>query len=118
LSGVKADKVEWNRLLDRCQAGRYHSQHMKLSRITRKHKAVDLILKNLVRERRLSLCIVGSITVDLPQRWRVNPMTKQSCKWQGVFRLNGTRHHKCKGKSGMAKAASKGAVIGSPKQNA
>ena len=85
---------------------------LEVSRLARSTKQLCEIIDR-VREKRLRLVIVGSITVDC-SNGELDPMTNAFIQMSGVFAELELRIIRTRVKSGMANAKAKGAKIGRP----
>lgn len=111
-SGTKVDRIEWNRLIGKLQEGDTITS-LEVSRITRSTKQLLDIIE-MVKERRLKLSIVGSITVDCTAGEEIDPMTKAFLQIAGVFAELERNMISQRVKSGMANAAAEGRKAGRP----
>jgi DNA invertase Pin-like site-specific DNA recombinase len=109
VSGRKAEKVEWNRLLERIKEGDTIAA-TEVSRLSRSTKQLCEIIE-MAQARRIKL-IIGSIKIDCSKD---DPMTKGMVLMWGVFAELEAAITSHRVKSGMANAREKGAVIGRPK---
>ena len=85
---------------------------LEVSRLARSTKQLCEIIER-VREKRLRLVIVGSITVDC-SNGELDPMTNAFIQMSGVFAELELRIIRSRVRSGMANAKAKGAKIGRP----
>lgn len=85
---------------------------LEVSRLARSTKQLCEIIDR-VREKRLRLVIVGSITVDC-SNGELDPMTNAFIQMSGVFAELELRIIRSRVRSGMANAKAKGAKIGRP----
>lgn len=85
---------------------------LEVSRLARSTKQLCEIIDR-VREKRLRLVIVGSITVDC-SNGELDPMTNAFIQMSGVFSELELRIIRSRVRSGMANAKAKGAKIGRP----
>ena len=85
---------------------------LEVSRLARSTKQLCEIIEK-VKEKRLRLVIVGSITVDC-SGGQIDPMTNAFIQMSGVFAELELRIIRERVRSGMANAKSKGAKIGRP----
>ena len=85
---------------------------LEVSRLARSTKQLCEIIET-VREKRLRLVIVGSITVDC-SGGQIDPMTNAFIQMSGVFAELELRIIRERVRSGMANAKAKGAKIGRP----
>ena len=85
---------------------------LEVSRLARSTKQLCEIIE-IVKEKRLRLSIVGSITVDC-RDGQIDPMTNAFIQMSGVFAELELRIIRERVRSGMANARSKGVVIGRP----
>ena len=109
--GDSAVKEQLSSLLETAAAGDTILT-LEVSRLARSTKQLcDIIDK--VKEKRLRLCIVGSITVDCTNG-EIDPMTNAFIQMSGVFAELELRIIRARVKSGMANARAKGAKIGRP----
>ena len=86
---------------------------MEVSRLARSTKQLCGLI-NTVKEKRLRLEILGSITVDCTAG-ELDPMTKAFLQMSGVFAELELSMTRARVKSGMANAKAKGAAIGRPR---
>ena len=89
---------------------------LEVSRLARSTKQLCEIIDK-VREKRLRLMIVGSITVDC-SNGQIDPMTNAFIQMSGVFAELEMRIIRERVRSGMANAKAKGAKIGRPQATA
>ena len=109
--GDAANKQELNKLLDLVKAGDTIVT-LEVSRLTRSTKQLcDLI--ETIREKKLRLQIIGSITIDC-RSGELDPMTKAFLQMAGVFAELELQMTRARIKSGMANAKAKGKEIGRP----
>lgn len=85
---------------------------LEVSRLARSTKQLCEIIE-IVKQKKLKLCIVGSITVDCTNG-QIDPMTNAFIQMSGVFAELELRIIRERVKSGMANAKAKGAKIGRP----
>ena len=85
---------------------------LEVSRLARSTKQLCEIIET-VKEKRLRLVIVGSITVDC-SGGQIDPMTNAFIQMSGVFAELELRIIRERVRSGMANAKAKGAKIGRP----
>ena len=85
---------------------------LEVSRLARSTKQLCEIIET-VREKKLRLVIVGSITVDCTNG-QIDPMTNAFIQMSGVFAELELRIIRERVRSGMANAKAKGAKIGRP----
>lgn len=85
---------------------------LEVSRLARSTKQLCEIIE-IVKEKRLRLSIVGSITVDC-RDGQIDPMTNAFIQMSGVFAELELRIIRERVRSGMANARAKGAKIGRP----
>lgn len=109
VSGRKAVKVEWERLLDRIEDGDTIAT-TEVSRISRSTKQLCEIIE-LAQERRIKL-IIGSMEIDCSKD---DPMSRGMLLMWGVFAELEASVISQRVKSGIANAKEKGATIGRPK---
>ena len=86
---------------------------LEVSRLARSTQQLCEII-DLVREKRLRLVIVGSMTLDC-REGRSDPMTEAFLQMAGVFSQLELAMIRARVKSGMANARAKGASIGRPR---
>jgi len=110
VSGSKADKIEWNRLLSVIKCGDSIAT-TEVSRLTRSTKQLCEII-DIAREKQLKL-VIGTFVVDCSNE--IDPMTQGMIMMWGVFAEMEKAIISQRVKSGMANAASKNIVIGRPK---
>ena len=89
---------------------------LEVSRLARSTKQLCEIIE-MVREKKLRLVIVGSITVDC-SNGHIDPMTNAFIQMSGVFAELELRIIRDRVKSGMANAKSKGVKLGRPQTTA
>ncbi len=89
---------------------------MEVSRLARSTKQLCGLI-DTVKERRLRLVILGSITVDCTSG-ELDPMTKAFLQMSGVFAELELSMTRARMKSGMENARAKGAAIGRPRTTA
>ena len=109
--GDSAIKQELSSLLKQAQEGD-SIYTLEVSRLARSTKQLCEIIET-VREKKLKLVIVGSITVDCTNG-QIDPMTNAFIQMSGVFAELELRIIRERVKSGMANAKSKGVKIGRP----
>lgn len=109
-SGTKADRIEFNRLLDIVAEGDTIVA-TEVSRLTRSTKHLCEIVE-LVKDKKLKL-IMGTFTVDCTKE--LDAMTEGMLKMWGVFSEMERNMISERVKSGMANAKAKGKSIGRPK---
>ena len=85
---------------------------LEVSRLARSTKQLCEIIE-IVKEKRLRLSIVGSITVDC-RNGQIDPMTNAFIQMSGVFAELELRIIRERVRSGMANARAKGVAIGRP----
>lgn len=110
--GDTAVKQQLSSLLKQTQAGDTILT-LEVSRLARSTKQLCEIIET-VKEKRLRLCIVGSINVDCTNG-EIDPMTNAFIQMSGVFAELELRIIRERVRSGMANAKAKGAKIGRPK---
>ena len=113
--GDSAVKQELSSLLEQAQSGDIIFT-LEVSRLARSTKQLCEII-DTVKEKKLKLVIVGSITVDC-SNGQIDPMTNAFIQMSGVFaelELRIIRERVC---SGMANAKAKGKKIGRPQTTA
>ena len=113
--GDAEHKKELEKLLDTAAAGDTILT-MEVSRLARSTKQLCGLI-DTVREKRLRLVILGSITVDCTAG-ELDPMTKAFLQISGVFAELELSMTRARVKSGMANAKAKGAAIGRPRTTA
>lgn len=113
--GDNAVKQQLSSLLEQTQAGDTILT-LEVSRLARSTKQLCEIIET-VKEKRLRLCIVGSINVDCTNG-EIDPMTNAFIQMSGVFAELELRIIRERVRSGMANAKAKGAKIGRPKATA
>lgn len=109
--GDSAVKEQLFSLLEQAQAGDT-IYTLEVSRLARSTKQLCEIIE-IVKNKKLKLCIVGSITVDCTSG-NIDPMTNAFIQMSGVFAELELRIIKERVRSGMANAKAKGAKIGRP----
>ena len=113
--GDSAIKQELSSLLEQAQEGD-SIYTLEVSRLARSTKQLCEII-DTVREKKLRLVIVGSITVDC-SNGQIDPMTNAFIQMSGVFAELELRIIRERVRSGMANAKAKGASIGRPQTTA
>ncbi len=109
--GDSAVKEQLFSLLEQAQQGDT-IYTLEVSRLARSTKQLCEIIE-IVKNKKLKLCIVGSITVDCTSG-NIDPMTNAFIQMSGVFAELELRIIKERVRSGMANAKAKGAKIGRP----
>ena len=109
--GDSAIKQELSSLLETANEGDTIFT-LEVSRLARSTKQLCEIIET-VREKKLKLVIVGSITVDC-SNGQIDPMTNAFIQMSGVFAELELRIIRERVKSGMANAKNKGVKIGRP----
>jgi len=109
--GDSAVKRQLSELLEKASSGD-EILTLEVSRLARSTKQLCEII-DTVKEKRLKLSIVGSITVDC-RNGEIDPMTNAFIQMSGVFAELELRIIRERVKSGMANARAKGANIGRP----
>jgi len=109
--GDSAVKRQLSELLEKASSGD-EILTLEVSRLARSTKQLCEII-DTVKEKRLKLSIVGSITVDC-RNGEIDPMTNAFIQMSGVFAELELRIIRERVKSGMANAKAKGAKIGRP----
>ena len=104
-------KCQLSSLLEQTRAGDTIIT-LEVSRLARSTKQLCEIIDK-VREKRLRLMIIGSITVDC-SNGQIDPMTNAFIQMSGVFAELELRIIRERVRSGMANAKAKGAKIGRP----
>ncbi len=89
---------------------------LEVSRLARSTQQLCEIIE-LIREKRLRLVIVGSITLDC-REGRADPMSEAFLQMAGVFSQLELAMIRARVRSGMANAAAKGVRIGRPQVTA
>lgn len=110
-SGMKADRVELNRLLNTIKAGDTIVV-TEVSRISRSTKQLIEIIE-LVQQKCIKLVIKNSLTIDCTAG-ELDPMTKAFLQISGVFAELERNIISQRVKSGMDNAKAKGKHIGRP----
>ena len=113
--GDSAAKQELSSLLEQADEGDT-IYTLEVSRLARSTKQLCEIIET-VREKKLRLVIVGSITVDC-SNGQIDPMTNAFIQMSGVFAELELRIIRERVRSGMANAKAKGAKIGHPQTTA
>lgn len=113
--GDSAIKQELSSLLEQANEGDTIFT-LEVSRLARSTKQLCEIIET-VREKKLRLVIVGSITVDC-SNGQIDPMTNAFIQMSGVFAELELRIIRERVRSGMANAKAKGAKIGRPQTTA
>ena len=109
--GDSAVKQELSSLLEQAHEGDTIFT-LEVSRLARSTRQLCEIIET-VREKKLRLVIVGSITVDC-SNGQIDPMTNAFIQMSGVFAELELRIIRERVRSGMANAKAKGAKIGRP----
>ena len=109
--GDSAVKQELSSLLEQAKEGDTIFT-LEVSRLARSTKQLCEIIET-VREKKLRLVIVGSITIDC-SNGQIDPMTNAFIQMSGVFAELELRITRERVRSGMANAKAKGAKIGRP----
>ena len=109
--GDAAVKKQLSSLLEQAQEGDTIIT-LEVSRLARSTKQLCEIIE-IVKEKKLRLVIVGSITVDC-SNGQIDPMTNAFIQMSGVFAELELMIIRQRVKSGMQNAAAKGAKIGRP----
>ena len=109
--GDSAVKHELSLLLEKAHEGDT-IYTLEVSRLARSTKQLCEIIET-VREKKLKLVIVGSITVDCTNG-QIDPMTNAFIQMSGVFAELELRIIRERVRSGMANAKSKGVKLGRP----
>ncbi len=109
--GDSAVKQELSSLLAQAKEGD-SIYTLEVSRLARSTKQLCEII-DTVKEKKLRLVIVGSITVDC-SNGQIDPMTNAFIQMSGVFAELELRIIRERVRSGMRNAAAKGAKIGRP----
>ena len=109
--GDSAVKQQLSDLLETAAAGD-EILTLEVSRLARSTKQLCEIIE-LVKDKRLKLSIVGSITVDC-RNGQIDPMTNAFIQMSGVFAELELRIIRERVRSGMANAKAKGVAIGRP----
>ena len=109
--GDSAVKQELFSLLEQAKEGDT-IYTLEVSRLARSTKQLCEIIET-VKEKKLRLVIVGSITVDC-SNGQIDPMTNAFIQMSGVFAELELRIIRERVRSGMANAKAKGAKIGRP----
>ena len=109
--GDAAVKQQLSVLLETAAAGD-EILTLEVSRLARSTKQLCEIIE-LVKDKRLKLSIVGSITVDC-RNGQIDPMTNAFIQMSGVFAELELRIIRERVRSGMANAKAKGVKIGRP----
>ena len=113
--GDAAVKCQLSSLLEQAEEGDTIIT-LEVSRLARSTKQLCEIIE-LVKDKRLKLSIVGSITVDC-RNGQIDPMTNAFIQMSGVFAELELRIIRERVRSGMANAKAKGAKIGRPQATA
>ena len=109
--GDSAVKQELSSLLEQASEGDTIFT-LEVSRLARSTKQLCEIIET-VKEKKLRLVIVGSITVDC-SNGQIDPMTNAFIQMSGVFAELELRIIRERVRSGMANAKSKGVKLGRP----
>ena len=86
---------------------------LEVSRLSRSTQQLCELI-DIIREKRLRLMIVGSITIDC-RSGKTDPMSEAFLQMAGVFSQLELAMIRARVKSGMANAKAKGAAIGRPR---
>ena len=113
--GDAAVKCQLSSLLEQAQEGDTIIT-LEVSRLARSTKQLCEII-DAVREKRLRLVIVGSITLDC-RSGQADPMSEAFLQMAGVFSQLELAMIRARVRSGMANAKAKGARIGRPQATA
>ena len=113
--GDSAVKQELSSLLEQAQSGDIIFT-LEVSRLARSTKQLCEII-DTVKEKKLKLVIIGSITVDC-SNGQIDPMTNAFIQMSGVFAELELRIIRERVRSGMANAKAKGKKIGRPQTTA
>ena len=113
--GDSAVKQELSSLLEQASEGDT-IYTLEVSRLARSTKQLCEIIE-IVKEKKLRLVIVGSITVDCSNS-QIDPMTNAFIKMSGVFAELELRIIRERVRSGMANAKAKGVKLGRPQTTA
>lgn len=113
--GDSAIKQELSSLLEQANEGDT-IYTLEVSRLARSTKQLCEIIET-VREKKLRLVIVGSITVDC-SNGQIDPMTNAFIQMSGVFAELELRIIRERVRSGMANAKNKGVKLGRPQTTA
>ena len=113
--GDSAVKQELSSLLEQANEGDT-IYTLEVSRLARSTKQLCEII-DIVREKKLRLVIVGSITVDC-SNGQIDPMTNAFIQMSGVFAELELRIIRERVRSGMANAKNKGVKLGRPQTTA
>ena len=113
--GDAAVKCQLSSLLEQAEAGDTIIT-LEVSRLARSTKQLCEII-DAVREKRLRLVIVGSITLDC-RSGQADPMSEAFLQMAGVFSQLELAMIRARVRSGMANAKAKGAKIGRPQATA
>lgn len=111
-SGTKADRPEFNKLLDTVREGDIIVT-TEVSRLTRSTQQLCDIIQ-MINDKKLKLVIKGSITIDCTNG-EIDPMTKSFLQMAGVFAELERNLISERVKSGLVNAKAKGSVLGRPK---
>lgn len=111
-SGTKADRPEFNKLLDIVKQGDTIVT-TEVSRLTRSTKQLCDIIQ-LINDKGLKLVIKGSVTIDCSEG-DIDPMTKSFLQMAGVFSELERNLISARVKSGLDNARAKGKKIGRSK---
>ena len=109
--GDARTKKELNMLLELTQAGDTIIT-LEVSRLSRSTQQLCELI-DIIREKRLRLVIVGSITIDC-RNGQTDPMSEAFLQMAGVFSQLELAMIRARVKSGMANAKAKGRRIGRP----
>ena len=110
--GDAKTKKELNMLLQLAQAGDTIIT-LEVSRLSRSTQQLCELI-DIIREKRLRLVIMGSITIDC-REGKTDPMSEAFLQMAGVFSQLELAMIRARVKSGMANAKAKGRKIGRPR---
>lgn len=113
-SGVKRNRVEWNRLLNEVNEGDTIVT-TEVSRLSRSTQHLCEIIE-IVKDKKLKLVIGNTMTIDC-SKGQLDPMTNAFLQMSGVFAELERNMISQRVKSGMANAKEKGKHVGRPKTN-
>ena len=109
--GAAKTKKQLSMLLEMAQEGDSIIT-LEVSRLSRSTQQLCELI-DVIREKRLRLVIVGSITIDC-REGKTDPMSEAFLQMAGVFSQLELAMIRARVRSGMANAAAKGAKIGRP----
>lgn len=110
-SGTKADRVEFNKLLDIVVPGDTITT-TEVSRLSRSTQHLCEVI-NIIKDKKLKLVIGSTMTIDCT-KGELDPMTNAFLQMSGVFAELERNIISQRVKSGLVNARAKGKVLGRP----